>query len=303
MPGLYHQPIRRRDFLKTSILAGAAVVLPGCQTSRSASGADEIHLALLSDTHIGGDRERAKDPRGGFDPWENLHRVVPEVIARAPRGVILNGDAASREGLAVDYQELKTLLEPLSRVAPVYIGLGNHDHRENFKQVFTSAPGLNADVRNHHVLVIEESLLRFIVLDSLFYVAKAAGLLGEHQRWWLTEYLKTHTDKPVVLFVHHTLGDSDGDLLDADRLFAIIRPHRQVKAIFYGHSHSWNISERAGVKLINLPALGYNFWKGEPVGWVDARFRRNGVELTLHAIAGNRAQDGQTTGVLWTPGA
>jgi hypothetical protein len=25
-------------------------------------------------------------------------------------------------------------------------------------------------------------------------------------------------------------------------------------------------------KLINLPALGYNFWEGERVGWVEARF-------------------------------
>ena len=73
-----------------------------------------------------------------------------------------------------------------------------------------------------------------------------------------------------------------------------------MKAIFHGHSHSWSISERQGVKLINLPALGYNFWEGEPVGWVDARFRRYGVELTLHAIAGNRAQDGQTTSMIWS---
>jgi hypothetical protein len=60
----------------------------------------------------------------------------------------------------------------------------------------------------------------------------------------------------------------------------------------------WNVSERQGVKLINLPALGYNLWQGEPVGWVDARFRRNGVDLTLHAIAGNRAQDGLTIRIL-----
>jgi 3',5'-cyclic-AMP phosphodiesterase len=298
MPGLYYQPIRRREFLKTSFLVGAAVVFPGGRISEAAAE-DEVHLALLSDTHVAGDRERGKDPRG-FDPWENLNRVVPEIITRKPRGVILNGDAASREGLVADYEEIKALVEPLSRVTPVYIGLGNHDHRENFNQVFTSAPGLNADVRNHHVLVIEESFLRFIVLDSLFYVAKAAGLLGQHQRWWLTEYLKTHTDKPVVLFVHHTLGEGDGDLLDADRLFGIIRPNPQVKAIFYGHSHMWNISERQGVKLINLPALGYNFGEDQPVGWADARFRRDGVDLTLHAIAGNRAQDGQISRVLWT---
>lgn len=301
MPGLHYQSIRRREFLKTSFLAGAAVVLHGCRTSPGAfsSAENEIHLALLSDTHVGGDRERAKNPRG-FDPWENLNRVVPDIIARSPRGVILNGDAASREGLAEDYQELKKLLEPLSRAAPVYIGFGNHDDRANFKKVFTSPTGLDAGVPNHRALIVEESFLRFIVLDSLLYVNKAAGLLGEHQRAWLIEYLTTHTEKPAILFVHHTLGEGDGDLLDANRLFELIRPHRQVKAIFYGHSHVWNISERQGVKLINLPALGYNFSKDEPVGWVDARFRRDGVNLTLHAIAGNRAQDGQTSRIIWT---
>jgi Icc protein len=60
-------------------------------------------------------------------------------------------------------------------------------------------------------------------------------------------------DKPAIFFVHHTLGEGDGDLLDSNRLFEIIRPHRHVKAIFYGHSHMWQIGEREGVKLINLP--------------------------------------------------
>jgi 3',5'-cyclic AMP phosphodiesterase CpdA len=303
MPGVYHQPIRRREFLKASFLAGAAVVLHGCQTSPNAlsnasASEDEIHLALLSDTHVG-PGERAKDPRG-FDPCAQLKRVVPDIIAGSPRGVILNGDAASREGLNEDYRELKALFDPLSRVVPVYIGLGNHDHRKNFKEVFPPASGPDAGVPNHHVLVIEEPFLRFIVLDSLLYVNTSAGLLGEHQRAWLIDFLKTHREKPVIFFVHHTLGDGDGDLLDANRLFDIIRPHRHVKAIFYGHSHTWDISEKQGVKLINLPSLGYNFWEGEPVGWVDARFRRTGVDLTLHAIAGNRDQDGQTSRIRWS---
>ena len=299
MPGLYdqsNQRIHRRGFFKASFLAGTAVVLHGCRTSPRLSGS-EIHLALLSDTHIPGDC--AKDPRRGFDPCENLKRVAADIVSGSPSGVILNGDAASREGLKADYQELKSLLEPVARVTPIYIGLGNHDDRQNFKEIFTSASGKNASVPNHQVLIIEETSLRFIVLDSLYYVNKAAGLLGEQQRSWLTEYLRLNRETPVVLFVHHTLGDSDGDLLDANRLFEIIRPHRQVKAIFYGHSHGWSISERQGVKLINLPALGYNFTDYDPVGWVDARFRRNGVELTLHAIAGNRAQDGQTSRIPW----
>jgi 3',5'-cyclic-AMP phosphodiesterase len=298
MPGIYHQPIRRRDFLKTSVLAGATFALSAIQTS-SLSPEQEILLALISDPHIG-PGERARDPRG-FDPVAQLKLVVPDIIAASPAGVILNGDAASKEGLVEDYQELKTLLDPLSRAAPVYIGFGNHDNRANFKQVFKTVPGLDARVPDHQVLIIEAPFLRFIVLDSLLYVNKAAGLLGERQRAWLTEDLKTHPDKPIVLFVHHTLGDGDGDLLDANRLFDIIRPHAQVKAIFYGHSHAWSITEKQGVKLINLPALAYNFGpkEKEPVGWIDARFRATGVDLTLHAIAGNRDQDGKTSQIKW----
>ena len=65
-------------------------------------------------------------------------------------------------------------------------------------------------------------------------------------------------------------------------------------------THMWSISERQGVKLINLPALGYNFSADQPVGWVNARFRRGGVDLTMHAIAGNRTLDGQTSRIVWT---
>jgi 3',5'-cyclic AMP phosphodiesterase CpdA len=186
MPGLFHQPVGRRDFLKTSALAGAALVTSGCQTASrsSSSGSNDIRVALLSDTHIPGDR--AKDPKRGFDPCENLRRVAADLAANPPRGVILKGDAASGEGLPADYQELKSLLDPISRVAPVYIRLGNHDDRQNFNDVFATPAGWNARLKDHYVLVIEESFIRFIVLDSLFYVNKASGLLGHLQRYWFS---------------------------------------------------------------------------------------------------------------------
>ena len=76
--------------------------------------------------------------------------------------------------------------------------------------------------------------------------------------------------------MHHTLGEGDGDLLDTDRFFQILKPHRQVKAIFYGHSHVYEYGFREGKHLINLPAVGYNFSDAQPVGWLDARFHRRG---------------------------
>ncbi len=297
MPFIFDARLGRRDFFKISSLAGAAVVSAGCRTpaGRTAAG-PELHLALLSDTHIPANRSEAYR---GFKPWENLQAVAPHVVAARPAGVVLCGDAARLEGKVEDYQELRTLLEPVAAVAPVYIALGNHDDRANFRKVFAAPSGTLADAGGKHVTVIEHPAVRAVVLDSLLYVNQTAGLLGRAQREWLAGQLPKMNDRPVVLFVHHTLGENDGELLDAEKLFALVRPHRHVKAIFFGHSHVWALLRRDRLNLINLPAVGYNFNDQQPVGWVDARFRADGVSLTLRALAGNRTDDGRTTFVSW----
>jgi 3',5'-cyclic AMP phosphodiesterase CpdA len=181
----------------------------------------------------------------------------------------------------------------------VFIGLGNHDDRANFNKVFMHPAGEKAGIKDKHVVVIDDESVRIVILDSLMYVNKVAGLLGKDQRKWLAEFLATNSDKPVVLFVHHTLEDNDGDLMDADKMFEIISPHRQVKAIFYGHSHVWAKTERNGIKMVNLPAVGYNFRDEDPVGWVDAKFDAEGVSLTLRAIGGNKTEDRRITRLNW----
>jgi 3',5'-cyclic AMP phosphodiesterase CpdA len=155
------------------------------------------------------------------------------------------------------------------------------------------------DVVGKHVAVVDTGPVRLVVLDSLMYVNKTPGLLGKAQRQWLDRYLQDVDDKPVVLCLHHTLGDGDGDLLDVPRLFKIVRPCAKVKAIVFGHSHTYRFSELDGIHLINLPALGYNFNDAQPVGWVEARFKPVGVELILHAIAGNADLDGRSTTLRW----
>jgi len=296
MPGIFSLTSNRRTFLRHTTLAGLTVAVAGCATSRRTSAAGAFHVALLSDTHIPADPTNAYR---GFKPWENLETVVPAVLAAKPAAALINGDAARLEGKPEDYVQLRELLAPLAAQSPVFIGLGNHDHRENFLKAFPEQPADRPQVTGKHVLVIEHPAVRIIQLDSLLYVDKVAGLLGRDQRNWLAAFLPKADARPTVLFVHHTLSDGDGDLLDVNQLFEIIRPHRQVKAICYGHSHVWAIGERQGVKLINLPAVGYNFRDQDPVGWVDARFNADGVALTLNAIAGNTAENGKTTEVTW----
>jgi hypothetical protein len=53
------------------------------------------------------------------------------------------------------------------------------------------------------------------------------------------------------------------------------------------------------MRLINLPAAGYNFTDRQPVGWVDAQLTAHAGEFTLHAIGGNTDEDGNVTKVRW----
>ena len=295
MPGFLYQPVNRRDFLRRSVTATAALTLSGAKVF-AGPNSKSLRLALLSDTHIAAN---PLDEQRKFLPTENLKTVLPQVMAARPEGIIVNGDLARMSGEQADYEAIKRLFLPVSEQVPAYLVLGNHDDRANFFKVFDQPAGVRQSVQDKFVLVIEQPLVRFILLDSLLYPTKTPGLLGKPQRQWLGKFLESSDARPTVLFVHHTLSDGDGDLLDVDRLFDVIRTHRKVKAIFYGHSHEYSYGRHQGIHLVNLPAVGYNFADKEPVGWVDAAFTADGVSLTLRTIGGNRGADGETRSLSW----
>jgi 3',5'-cyclic-AMP phosphodiesterase len=299
MPAIFSKPIDRREFVQTSfkaLVAGVVTSRFGPGVSKAEDPTESLRLALLSDTHVAAD---PKNEHRKFFPTDNLKCAVEQVLETRPGALLLDGDVARLTGEIEDYEAVKSLLGPVAEQCPIYLGLGNHDDREKFSKVFAAPSGGVDKIKDKHVLVLEEPLLRVIILDSLLYVNKVPGLLGKGQREWLDQYLASADGRPTVLFVHHTLGDGDGELLDADALLRIVRPYGKVKAVFYGHSHRYSYRQDRGIHLINLPAVGYNFADSEPVGWVDARFSHHGVDLTLKALGGNTQQDGQTTALTW----
>jgi 3',5'-cyclic AMP phosphodiesterase CpdA len=295
MPGFLNHPINRRAFLRSAAAASIVLGLPGSLTRAQAQNTT-FRLALLSDIHIAAN---PLDAQRNFLPTENLRTVLGQVAAADPEGVIINGDLARTSGEPGDYEAITKLLGSMAGRTPVYFVLGNHDDRANFFKAFEKPAGARQSVQDKLVLVAEHPLVRLILLDSLLYANKTPGLLGKPQRQWLSRFLESCDARPTVLFVHHTLSDGDGDLLDVDRLFDTLRPHRKVQAIFYGHSHAYSYGRHQGIHLVNLPAVGYNFADKEPVGWVEASFARDGVNLTLKAIGGNRAADGETKSLSW----
>jgi 3',5'-cyclic AMP phosphodiesterase CpdA len=282
--------IDRRGFLKTTF---STLALTGVQ-----SGADAAaHVALLSDTHIS---EDPSDAFRGFSPHANLRRVADMVRKAQPELLVINGDLARANGHLADYAALNTFITPLADTMPMVVTMGNHDDRENARKSLAQLSGDRQAVVQKFVSIVDAGPCVFVMLDSLLITGISPGLLGKVQRNWLASYLGEPANKPIIVFVHHNPdGDSDGALLDADRLLSILRPGKSVKALFFGHTHVYSLSKVDGLHLVNLPAVGYNFADGNPVGWVDAIFSKSGVSLTLHAIAGETRNDGKVTKLDW----
>jgi len=289
-------PVSRRHFIQTALAASAGYLLAGGGAAAQGSHARSGHWAFIADTHVPQD---PKNEYRGFFPYDNFKQVAAAVQAVNPEGAVIVGDVARLEGLVGDYANVRDLSESLRTGVPLHFCLGNHDDRKNFLDAFANLPGDRQPVEGKYVNIVETNGVRFLFLDSLLYVNRAAGLLGRNQRTWIEEYLAQSDNTPLVLFFHHTLGDGDGDLLDVERLFRVITPERKVKAVVYGHSHEYRYDTQDGIHLINLPASGYNFNDGEPIGWVEANVAAEGIDLTLRAIGGNRANDGKTTSLEW----
>jgi len=278
--------ISRRSFLSAGV---STLVLRGSQA--------RMRWALLSDTHL---PENPAEEYRGFKPQENLQRVVPQVTAANVEGALICGDLARLQGLPGDYAALKKILEPVMARMPLALALGNHDDRKNFLAAFGPMPGAQP-VGGKHVVVVEGPAMRLIVLDSLLAPNVTPGQLGTVQREWLVKFLAEAPVRPSLVFVHHTLNDNDGSLMDARKLIDAVKGHRSVKGIVYGHSHAWHLDSVDDMHLLNIPAIGYNFNDREPVGWVECELTPEGANFTLRAFAGNRAEDGKTISLAWRP--
>lgn len=294
---IFTEKSSRRKFLQNfACTAGTVGTFGLFQSLPLMAKTKKLNLALLSDLHIPEDNN---NNYRGFYPYNNYKKAAVQVANSGLEGAIITGDLARLTGEPGDYSNLKKLSQPISNKMPVAMAMGNHDHREHFLNAFATTTGQKQDLENKYVLVLDHPEIQLIILDSMMTTNFTPGFLGKAQREWLASYLEANKNKAILLFFHHTLSDGDNDLLDVERLFNIITPHRQVKAVFYGHSHVYHYSTRNDIHLINLPALGYNFDDKDPIGWIEASLNKKGGAFTLHALGGNIAEDGMKKELIW----
>jgi 3',5'-cyclic AMP phosphodiesterase CpdA len=151
--------------------------------------------------------------------------------------------------------------------------------------------------------VVETTQANWFLLDTLDRVAGTPGELGREQLDWLAGALDARPGKPALVVLHHNpqwpVPVIATGLRDTERLFGVVVPRKQVKALTFGHTHRWGRDRHEGVHLVNLPPVAYLFSKGPPNGWVDVRLREGGATLTLHALDPKHPQDGDTAELTW----
>lgn len=295
-------PLTRRGFL-----ASAGVLLVRPSITRAAD-ADPHRVALLSDSHIG---EKPENTDRDCNMADRLKLVAAEVAKLNPSPVctVIDGDLAHKTGTAAEYELFAKLIEPVREAGiPLHLGLGNHDNFSRFADGLAKLRPKDKPVEGKQVVVVELERVNLFVLDSYDPKNTVGGILGSEQLKWLAKALDDRKSKPAVVCVHHPLqlnatkGKQANGIADTADLWPVLKDRSHVKAFVFGHTHTWKLAEKDGVHLINLPAIGYPFAKGEVSGWVDARFTENGVKLEVRAIDPKHAKHGEKAELTWRKG-
>jgi len=289
-------PKSRRHFLQTGALASLGALTVSAESN-------DNWYALLADTHI--DANPEKDARG-TNMAANLKQVVAEILAEktAPDFVVVNGDCAFNTGLEEDYTTFRALIQPLlDAEIPIHLTMGNHDDRGPFYTLFPESVERPKPAGKKHLAILETPHVNWLLLDTLDIVNKVTGRLGEEQLAWLSKTLDQLDGKPVLVMGHHNLQYPKKDstatitgLADTVEFMEVLSSKPQVKAYFYGHTHSYGLSKsRSGFHLINQPPVAYLFNETRPNGWIKVSTTGENLSLTLNCLKKDHELHGKNT--------
>jgi len=216
-----------------------------------------IQFVHLTDTHM-----NAPDTEGPFAKLQ-LAEKVKHVFGHIqqsglrPSFLLITGDL-SHEGDTADYAYIRKLLDEGSETigAPVYVVLGNHDHRAPFREGYL---GETASEEPYYYTQTIDGL-RLIGLNSQVPGAHN-GTIDDRQMAWLAEQLRTTAPRGTIVAIHHpllTINGMPGDhtLTNRDALMDVLAG-TDVIGMMAGHVHSNNVGTFRGI--LSVAAAGTAF--------------------------------------------
>jgi Icc protein len=177
--------------------------------------------------------------------------------AISPAFVVITGDL-SHEGEVQDYEYIRTIVDEGSSLlgVPVYVVLGNHDHRAPFREGFLK------EEASEHPYYYSHNIqgVRLIGLNSQIK-GHHHGEIDAEQLAWLEEALRTPAEYGTIVALHHPLLNingmpSDHLLANREQLGALLEG-TDVIGVVAGHVHTNNVGTYKGI--CNIAATGTAF--------------------------------------------
>lgn len=194
-----------------------------------------MKIIQLTDTHL--------VPPGnelhGLDPQSRLEACIADICEHHSDAALCihTGDLAHKGEVAA-YKLLREILSELPM--PVHYMVGNHDDRNNLREVF---PEVTCDEDGFIQSVMDVPVGRLILIDTLEDKEKHGSFCVQRAAW-LNAQLHASRDQPVYIFMHHPpfrIGIPSTDRIrlttGADLLAETIAPFSNIRHIFLGHTH------------------------------------------------------------------
>ncbi len=242
----------RRDFLKMSSLAGAAMVLP-IDVFANSKLRENIEIGLITDVH--------QDVM--HDGEERLQVFIDEASKRNPDFIVQMGDFCR------PYEYNKPFLNIWdSFKGDKYHILGNHDMDGGFSRdqvrVFWNMPA------NYYSF--DKKGMHFIVLDGNDPNPKPFSgynrYIGEQQKEWLTNDLKK-TNLPTIIFSHQTIEYEDGGVANLKEVQRILENankeagFQKVLCCLSGHHHTDFMTQINDIYYVQINSASYQWVGGD----------------------------------------
>lgn len=215
-----------------------------------------LRFAHISDLHlVGGEMTRVltRALELDRDPRKNLDKCLETLRKERPDFLLLTGDCV-HEGRAEDYRRLRARFDECLPGIPIFVSLGNHDRRMEFREGFLGEAG--ADDSPYRAKA-EWQGLRVLSLDSA-WEKKNGGRFPEDQLDWLEEELKTPSKRGTILLFHHPILGAVGPLgfAPCERLYRLLG-QGEIKAMFNGHIHKSFIGTCRRVLQVTADSLAF----------------------------------------------
>src|SRR5437773_447548 len=134
-----------------------------------------LTIAQITDLHITTD----KDPKNKARNAARLGAVLADIERRTPRpaAIIATGDLVDR-GEPEEYRELESLLARVT--IPIHFGLGNHDRRAGFRQIF---PQIEVDAAGFVQYATDIGGVLLVMCDTLDEQANGGAFCNKRAAW------------------------------------------------------------------------------------------------------------------------